>query len=169
MQLIIDPEKHLCLDLKILIGEVIERNSLCSISTVNADGSAHINNAFFCNDLAWRIFFISDGTTKHSININERESVALAICDPGQDWDDWKVGLQFFGTCRIASGPDSQLAEELYKKKFPGYEKWKRELGSKSGHREMGLFWTFSAASITLLHEENLGEETYITVSVKRF
>ena len=113
--------------------------------------------AFYCVDSEWRIFFVSREDTQHSTNIKERPSMAVAIFQSDQTWDDWKVGLQLFGTCAVTGRRDGGLGATLYKKRFPAYAKWLHALGRGIGYSGAPPFFMFSPESIKLLHEEVLG------------
>ena len=119
MKLILEPESHSSIQLWPLVQGILDEVALCTMSTVNQDGNAHINTAFFCVDSEWRMFFVSSEDTRHSKNIKERSSMAVAVFHPDQTWDDWKTGLQLFGTRAVARGRDIGLGAKLYKKRFP--------------------------------------------------
>ena len=166
MGLTLQPEIHSAIELRPLVQRVLDENRLCTMSTVNQDGTAHVNTAFFCTDSEWRVFFISSNSAKHSENIEARPSLAVAVFDSNQDWDDWKTGLQLFGNCAVARGRDARLAAKLYKKRFSAYARWLHGLGRTVGYGNAPLFFMFVPHSLKLLHEEVLGEETFVTISL---
>jgi len=168
MQLLLEPESHSPVALRPLIQGILEEVTLCTMSTVNPDGTAHINTAFFCVDSQWRMFFISNEDTRHSNNIKEQSSMAVAVFPPDQTWDDWKIGLQLFGRAAMARGPDFRLGARLYKQRFPAYAKWLHTFGRGIGHGSAPPFFMFVPDSIKILHEELLGEETFVTVALSR-
>ena len=116
MVLLLNPASHSRIELGPLVQGILDGVALCTMATVNQDGTAHVNTAFFCADSEWRMFFVSDDNTRHSQNINERSSIALAVFRSDQDWDDWKTGLQLFGTCEIAQGGDAELGARLIRR-----------------------------------------------------
>ena len=166
MGLTLRPESHAGTALRPIVQGILDETVLCSMSTVNEDGTAHVNTAFFCADSEWRLFFISSNDTRHSRNIVTRSSLAVAVFDSHQDWDDWKIGLQMFGTCGVARGRDGSLAAKLYKKRFPAYARWLHALGRAVGHSSAPTFFMFVPESLKVLHEEELGEETFVTISL---
>lgn len=168
MGLVLNPETYSKIELAPLVQGILDRVDLCTMSTVNQDGTAHVNTAFFCTDSEWRMFFVSDEKTKHSQNINERSSMAVAVCRSDQDWNDWKVGLQLFGKCKMARGSEAELGARLYKKRFPAYAVWLQELGRDVQDSGLPRFFKFVPKSVKLLHEEVLGEETFVTVGLSR-
>ena len=168
MELTLQPESHSSIPLHPLVQEILDGVTLCSMATVNQDNTAHVNTAFFCVDSAWRLFFVSSESARHSRNIKERSSMAVAVFDSDQDWDDWKVGLQLFGTCTVARGRDAALGAKLYKKRFPSYKKWLHELGRAVGHSGAPPFFMFIPHSLKVLHEDVLGEEMFVTITLSR-
>ena len=168
MRLTLEPESRSAVQLRPLVQGILEDVGLCTMSTVNADGTAHVNTAFFCVDSEWRMFFVSKEEAKHSTNIRERSSVAVAVCRSDQSWDDWKVGVQLFGTCVVARGPDFRVGSRLYKQRFPAYAKWVHALGRASGSSDVPRFFMFVPESVKLLHEEVLGEENFVTITLLR-
>ena len=168
MGLTLQPEIHSAVELRPLVQAVLDENRLCTISTVNEDGTAHVNTAFFCADSEWRMFFISSNRARHSKNVDARPSLAVAVFNSNQDWDDWKTGLQLFGDCAVARGRDARLAAKLYKKRFSAYAKWLHRLGGTVEYGNAPTFFMFVPKSLKVIHEEALGEETFVTISLSR-
>ena len=44
------PAVHAGVALEGIVRRVLDGVALCTVATVNADGTAHVNNAFFCVD-----------------------------------------------------------------------------------------------------------------------
>ena len=168
MTLTLRPESHSAITLRPLVQKILDNVALCTMSTVNHDGTAHVNTAFFCADSKWRMFFVSSENARHSRNIKERSSMAVAVFDSDQSWNDWKTGLQLFGTCAVARGRDAGVGAKLYKKRFPAYARWLHGLGRAIGHSSAPPFFIFVPESLKVLHEEVLGEETFVTISLSR-
>lgn len=168
MELTLQPESHSSVPLRPLVQGILDKVTLCTMATVNQDGTAHVNTAFFCVDPAWRLFFVSRESTKHISNIKEHSSMAVAVFDSSQAWDDWKIGLQLFGTGALARGRDAFGGANLYKKRFPDYAKWLHGLGRVVGHSSAPPFFMFIPESLKVLHEKELGEETLVTIMLSR-
>ena len=168
MEFLLDPESHSSVALRPLVQGILDEVDLCTMSTVNPDGTAHVNTAFFCVDSQLRMFFISKEDAKHSKNIRGHPSMAVAVFDSDQSWDDWKIGLQLFGAAAVARGADARLGAKLYKQRFPDYSKWLHTFGRSIGHGSAHPFFVFVPDSLTVLHEELLGEETFVHVAVSR-
>lgn len=164
----LQPESHSNEPLRPLIQGVLDQVHLCSISTINPDGTAHISTAFYCVDSVWKMYFVSKQESQHSRNIAIRPSVAVAVYDSTQEWDDWKTGLQIAGKCRLAVGHEIRLASSLYKERFPGYSKWLHSIGHTLNMASVPPFYVVNSESIKLLSEEILGEEKFVSVSLSR-
>ena len=162
------PTSYETMALQPLVEGILNDVALCAVATVNGDGTAHIYTAFFCVDDEWRVFFMSDEETQHSANIAARPSMALAVYSSKQGWDDWKAGLQFFGTCAMVQGRDARVGAELYRQRFPSYASWVDALGRTSERSGAPALFMFVPESLKILHEEVLGEETFVTVSLAR-
>ena len=168
MGLLLNPQSYSRTELGPLVQGILDEVALCTMSTVNQDGTAHVNTAFYCIDSEWRLFFASEEETRHSENISERSSMAVAVFRSDQGWDTWKTGLQLFGRCAMARGGDAELGARLYKKRFPAYADWLQEIGRDVQDSGLPRFFIFVPESVKLLHEEALGEETFVTIRLSR-
>ena len=168
MGIALRPDRHHGVELTELVRGILEDNRLCAMSTVNRDGTAHVNTAFFCWDPDWRLFFTSSVGAIHSINVIERSSMAVTVYDSRQEWDDWKVGLQLFGSCTVARDAEGRLGAQLYKRRFPAYAKWRDTVGRAVVADDVAGFYVFVPDALKVLHEEVLGEENFVSVSLSR-
>ena len=168
MNLNLQPEYYREVSLRTLVLEILDSVSLATMSTINQDGTSHINTAFFCIDSDLRMFFVSKKDTQHVRNIQERPTMAVAVFDSNQDWDDWKTGLQLFGWCEIANKKDTILATRLYGDRFPAYAKWLDEIGRCNSPEISPPIFVFVPKSLKILHEKRLGEENFISVNLLR-
>ena len=57
MGLMLQPEFYSGIELYALVQRILDDTHLCTMSTVNQDGTAHVNTALFCVDSEWRLFF----------------------------------------------------------------------------------------------------------------
>ena len=162
------PAVHAGVALEGVVRRVLDGVALCAIATANRDGTAHVNNAFFCVDGDWRMFFMSRKEARHSRNVATRGSVAVAVCDSAQGWDDWKVGLQLFGDCAAARGADARLGVRLYEERFPAFAKWLGGVGGVVGRGDAPTLFMIVPEALTVLDEEVLGEETFVSVALSR-
>ena len=165
MEVRLDPERVGGVALQPLIRKILDDVELFAMASVNDDGSAHANTAFYCVDVDWVMYFVSGPRTRHSENIAKRPSVAVAVYSSTQGWDDWKRGLQLFGTCQVAQGEWDGRARALYAERFPAFGRWLFE--ERADERRV-VFFRFVPESIKVLCEDALGEETFVDVALAR-
>ncbi len=58
MGLILQPEVHSGIALYPIVQGILDKVTLCTMATVNQDGTAHVSTAFFCADSEWRVFLV---------------------------------------------------------------------------------------------------------------
>src|SRR5919204_1068749 len=104
--------------LRDLARSLLRESKLCAIATVNADGSAHINTAYFAYGERFEIVWCSAPQARHSRNIRERARAAIAVFDSTQTWGREDRGIQLFGTARELRATKTADAERLYVKRF---------------------------------------------------
>ena len=149
------------------VARILEATQLCSMATVH-EGNSHINTAYFCYDDRLDIYFVSEASSVHIQNIATNPSMAVCVFDTHQPWDDWKVGLQFFGTARSTDKHEFKHGSHLYKERFPDYKKWFHSLGRALASSVVPPFYVFTPTRVKILDEEDFGEETYVQASILR-
>lgn len=149
------------------VARILEGTQLCSMATVYQGNISHINAAYFCYDDRLDIYFVSQLSSTHVQNIETNPSMAVSIFDTHQPWDDWKAGLQFFGTSRATDKPEFKHGSELYKERFPDYKKWLHSLGRAVASSVVPPFYLFIPTRVKILDEEDFGEETYVDAAIK--
>ena len=150
------------------VERILEATQLCSMATVSEGNVSHINTAYFCFDDRLDIYFVSQLSSVHIRNIATNPSMAVSIFDTHQPWDDWKTGLQFFGTVRSTDKHEFKHGSELYKKRFPDSKKWLHSLGQSVASSVVPPFYLFTPARVKVLDEEDFGEETFVEAAIKR-
>jgi nitroimidazol reductase NimA-like FMN-containing flavoprotein (pyridoxamine 5'-phosphate oxidase superfamily) len=73
--------------------ELLDASTLCAIATVNADGRAHVNTAYFGWSRDFDIVWLSEPRARHSRNLRANESVAIAVYDSTQTWGKTDRGI----------------------------------------------------------------------------
>ena len=150
------------------ISQILERTILCSIATVGKGNSSYIHTAYFAFNGKFELFFLSDPDTQHCLNIEKNPSVAVAVADSRQPWQELKQGLQLFGTCQITKGTTRITAEYAYIKRFVGYRDWVNVLSIAERKAFKSRFYIVKVQSIKLFDEPTFGEEVYIDLNPHR-
>lgn len=150
------------------VTRILEATQLCSMATVGDRLVGHINTAYFCFDDRLDIYFVSQESSVHIQNLAANPSMAISIFDTRQAWDDWKVGLQFFGTARSTDKNEFKHGSELYKERFPDYKKWLHSLGRAVARDVVPPFYLFRPDRVKILDEEDFGEEEFVEALIMR-
>jgi uncharacterized protein YhbP (UPF0306 family) len=145
--------------LRTLTQRLLNASTLCAISTVSADGRAHINTAYFAWSASFDIVWLSAPEAHHSRNLRRRPSIAIAVYDSAQKWGGSDRGIQIFGTARELTGRSARDAERTYGRRFRSY-----------AHDELSAyrFYRLRPARLKLFHERELGGATFVTARVSR-
>ena len=154
------------------IFRILQKNMLCSMSTVNRLNRAHINTAYFCYSPDIELYFLSDLASVHSRNLSRNSSMAMVIFRSSQNWGAPDRGLQLFGTCAEVRGDEAVRAERLYGGRFPLYSKWLRG-ASKDEKRLASIlrsyrFHRFLPERVKVLDEAEFGGGVFVTARVRR-
>jgi uncharacterized protein YhbP (UPF0306 family) len=139
--------------------ELLDTSTLCAIATVNADGRAHVNTAYFGWSRDFDIVWLSEPRARHSRNLRANESVSIAVYDSTQTWGKTDRGIQLFGSAREVRGEDAKQVEALYAERFPDFAE-----AEFSAYR----FYFFSPRRLKLFDERTLGTGTFVTARLAR-
>jgi uncharacterized protein YhbP (UPF0306 family) len=139
-----------------LARSLLRGSKLCAIATVNADGSAHINTAYFAYSERFGIVWCSAPQARHSRNVRERARIAIAIFDSTQTWGRDDRGIQLFGTARELRATKTADAERLYVKRFRDAT----DIG------DTYRFYLFRPRRMKMFDEAKLGGATWVTARV---
>ena len=102
------------------IKDILEATCLCSMATRNADGTCHINIAYFAYDDELILCFLSVPATKHCRNLAFHAQAAMTVFSTEQPWGEVDLkGIQLFGSAAQAEGEAAAQAEEVYRRRFP--------------------------------------------------
>ncbi|MCX6154099.1 MAG: pyridoxamine 5'-phosphate oxidase family protein [Candidatus Kapabacteria bacterium] len=145
---------------------ILSSNILSSIATIK-DNESYIHTAYYCFNSKLDFYFISDPATQHTKNIEDNSSVALAIYDSKQVWDNNKCGLQIFGNCEIAKGTKLIEGTMLYLKRFAGLKQWIQHPDDFIKGAINSKMFVINTSKITLFDEDAFGEEVFINLIIK--
>lgn len=148
---------------KSILG-ILNENKLCSIATVDPDGSSYINTAYFCYDEKLNFYILTDPNSQHCKSIEENDSVAMAIFDSHQSWDDDLRGLQIKGSCKRAKGTKLINGTARYLKRFAGLSEFIKHPDDFAKGALNSRIYIIETNWIKLFDEKSFGEDTYITL-----
>jgi len=152
-------------DLNLSISRILNENILCSIASIK-ENESYIHTAYYCFNKKLNFFFLSDPATQHVQNIEKNLSVAIAIYDSKQSWDNNKCGLQVFGSCEIAKGTNLIEGTLLYLKRFAGLKQWIKHPDDFINGAINSKMFLITPSWIKLFDEKTFGEEVFISLKL---
>ena len=159
------PDTYEGRNLEELLECIIRGSGLCSIATVTSNAQPHIHTAYYARrDLA-RLIFASNINATHSLNVETNPRCAITIYPSGQKWDDWKKGVQGFGTIAKLRASEVEACQLTYSKEYPEYEEWLSQAGEDAERLRLALY-EIVLDKVQILSEEEFGEENLVTVQV---
>jgi len=152
-------------DLSVSILEILEENKLCSMATIKEGNHSYINTAYFCYNKYLEFYILSDPKTQHCLNLEENNSVALAIYDSHQAWSNDLKGLQIIGKCALATGEKLIEGTALYLKRFADLGEWIKHPDDFAKGVINSRPYIIKTNWLKLFDEDRFGEENFITLS----
>lgn len=115
---------------QIILNYLANHNTMV-LSTYGEDGPWS-TPVFFVNR-GYRLYFLSEPTTKHSCNLRENSSVAATITEDYKDWSKIQ-GIQLKGRAYLVDGlRETAIVLALFLKKFPAVRRLLQSPGSFKG------------------------------------
>ncbi len=99
------------------ILQILQMNKLCTLATIDSDGSPYVNTAYYAWDSELNIYMLTPPSTHHSLNVADNAAVAICIFDSTQRWAERHRGLQLIGKCQQARGAEEDKAFSVYSKR----------------------------------------------------
>lgn len=135
------------------------------MATVNKNGGAHINTAYFAYSNEPELFFCSYPDSTHCRNLSKNPSMAITVFESRQTWGKPDKGIQLFGSCHEAKQNWRNKAERVYGSRFRGFAKWKHEIEKEEGEFTLRLY-RFVPKKAKILDEVEFGGGVFIKVSL---
>jgi uncharacterized protein YhbP (UPF0306 family) len=137
---------------------LLDAVTLCALATVAPTGRAYINTMYFARADGWDLVWISAPDSRHSRNVRERGTAAIAIFDSRQRWGGKDRGIQVFGRARELRGAAARRAMGAYGDRF---EHDDEILGRYAAYR-------LRPTRLKLFDEREFGGGTFVTARVTR-
>lgn len=99
------------------IRQMLEAHGTLTLATEGSGEGPWAAAVFFASDEALRIYFVSDGRTRHGRDLAVRPRAFAAINADVSGWDDVR-GLQLEGETAILAGSEREAALDCYLAKF---------------------------------------------------
>jgi uncharacterized protein YhbP (UPF0306 family) len=136
--------------------QLLDAATLCAIATVSPRSRAHVNTAYFAWGRELELVWLSEPGSRHSRNLHENASAAIAVYDSGQAWGNPDRGIQLFGTAREVAGTGEVARVDA--ERFPD-----AAAADLSAYR----FYRFRPREIKLFDEAELGSGVFVTAAVR--
>ena len=145
--------------LQAVAADLLDASTLCAIATASRSGTPHINTAYFAWAPDLTLVWLSEPGARHSRNVRDTGSAAVAVFDSCRSWGNADRGIQLFGSARPAAGPAAERARETYRRRFPDYRD-----DDFAAYR----FYDLRPRRLKLFDEEKLGAAMFVTAKVAR-
>ncbi|MBI4093979.1 pyridoxamine 5'-phosphate oxidase family protein [Candidatus Kaiserbacteria bacterium] len=150
------------------LEEILESNrllSMASVRTVGATSTSWINTAYYSFSADLEFFILTPPDTQHCKNLEQNDSVALAIFDSRQDDPTaMKRGLQVFGRCLPCTGPFLAKGHELYAQRYPWLKATLQQPEDFDKNIIQSKLYVIIADEVKLFDERTFGPELWITL-----
>ena len=141
-----------------LASGLLDRSTLCALSTITAPRRAHINTAYFAWDRAtFDIVWLSAPEAQHSRNLRRDPSTAIAVFDSRQTWGRPDRGIQLLGVAREVGAGERRAAVALYRRRFSDYDE---------SNLDTYRLYRFRPRRVKLFYERVLGGGVFVTARV---
>ena len=161
-------EKYSDQQLNQSIAGVLKENMLMAVATIKDGKESYIHTAYFCYNKHLYLFMLTEPFRQHSRNVQTTDSVAIAIYDSRQPWDQHKRGLQLFGNCSLAAGLELAEGYILYAQRFSGQTKWIKKAEDLTKNIIQSKLYVIKVDSLKLFDEPAFGPEVWIPLKVSR-
>jgi uncharacterized protein YhbP (UPF0306 family) len=104
-------------DLRARIRQMLEAHSTLTLATQGSGEGPWAAAVFYASDAALRLYFVSDGRTRHGRDLAVRPHAFAAINADVSSWDDVR-GLQLEGGVTILDCSEREAALACYLDKF---------------------------------------------------
>ena len=148
------------------LHNLLESESLCSLASVNEDGTPHINTCYFASSKEYTIYVLTPPNTKHGTNFQRTHKFALNVFQKDAIFSEPIYGVQLFGTIEQVAITSSISAFSTYTRKFKIFTEWFPE-PSKMGGKLESRFFRLDLTHGKIIDENRFGSEVYVEFTVK--
>jgi uncharacterized protein YhbP (UPF0306 family) len=140
-----------------VLRKLLEASTLCAIATVSGS-RAHINTAYFAWSEEFHLVWVSEPRARHSQNLRQRRTAAIAVFDSTQVWGKPDRGVQLFGSAGEPRGRAAERARDVYAGRFREYD-----AAAFSAYR----VYEFRPQRLKLFDETEFGGGVFVTARVR--
>jgi len=148
--------------------EILAGRDLLSMATSSVDLGPHANSAFFAFDDDLIMWFVSERTTRHSINVAGDPRMSASVFLDPPTYGEGLRGLQLWGTAREAESHERQVALSVLQGRFPSFAQDPVVRERFLTAELPSVFYRIEVGTLTVLDEPRFGRRIYIPAAVDR-
>jgi hypothetical protein len=134
---------------------------------VNRKDSGPREHRIFCVFRDLRLYLLSHPSSLHRRSVAANPSMAVAAFTSPQNWTNPGRGVQLFGTGRVVVDDAARDAENVYRRRYPSYDGWRRAL--KVGDPALEYrFYEFLPDRLKILDEAEFGDAVFVGAAIAR-
>jgi uncharacterized protein YhbP (UPF0306 family) len=164
----VDDGTHEADNILLAAKEILAGRDLISMATCASDLGPHANSAFFAFDDELVVWFVSERTTQHSLNLaGEPRMSASVFLDPPA-YGEGLRGVQLWGNGREARPDERELALMVMRERFATFAQDSAVREKFLTAQLPSVFYRFEVGNLTVLDEPRLGRRVYVPATVDR-
>jgi uncharacterized protein YhbP (UPF0306 family) len=150
------------------VGEILTGSTLFALATVGSDGGPHANTAFFAHDCLLLVYFVSERSTRHSLNLrDDPRAMASVFLDPPVYGEQLR-GVQMKGVAAEVPTDETASALATYRRKFPTFADDPQVRERFHQAEGPSVIYRFTVNAVTVIDEPRFGRRNYIEATVSR-
>lgn len=149
------------------VTEILTGRDLLTLATYSPGSGPHANSAFFGFDEDLTLWFVSERTTRHSLNIATEPRVSASVFLDPPTYGEGLRGVQLEGTAREATADERHEALAVTQARFPAFAE---APGVRDGFLDGTLpaaFYRIDVGNLVVLDEPRFGRRVYLQASVQ--
>ncbi|GLY95813.1 pyridoxamine 5'-phosphate oxidase family protein [Actinoplanes sp. NBRC 103695] len=152
----------------ISVRQILAGRDLMSMATYSTDLGPHVNSAFFAADDDLIMWFVSERTTRHSLNIAAEPRVSASVFLDPPTYGEGLCGIQVWGTAREARQDERAHAVAVLRLRFPSFAADTKVLEGFLNASLPSTFYRLEVSELTVLDEPRFGRRVYVRAAVAR-
>jgi uncharacterized protein YhbP (UPF0306 family) len=147
------------------LADILEMNTLCTIATINQDGSPYSCTLYFAPNENLDLYVLTSPASRHGRNLAVNPNAAATIYKSDQPWGEPHCGIQLTGSCCQINDQLMETAFEIYSSRFPRMLELARSWADIIAKLESRLYM-IEPSFIRIIDEPRYGSETSFTIQL---
>ncbi|GAA4868356.1 pyridoxamine 5'-phosphate oxidase family protein [Kitasatospora terrestris] len=147
---------------------ILSESMVLTLATAGPERGPHANLAFFAYDTDLVLYFVSERSTRHSLNLAEEARAAATVFLPPPVFGEQLRGIQLTGGAGEAWGRQAEAALEAYRSRYPGFAQDPEVRGQFLAGGGAAALYRFQVEELTAVDEPQFGRRNYLRARVLR-